>query len=274
MEKQVTIQSEMHPLAATLHYPTRAKDSESCLRYPAVVICHGFVGSRIGVNRLFVKTARALASRGYLVARFDYSGCGESEGEYGSSRFEDFVSQTRHVLDYVCDMDCVDIRRITLLGHSLGGAIALFTAVQDRRVSKLALWSAVGHPFRDIVQITGIETYDHAVKEGEADYLGYSFQGRFFASLSEHQPFKIANQFQGDVLLIHGTSDEVIPTDYAFLYQKLFWMRNGWECEKEIIFQADHTYSTGEHAMQAIDKTADWLEGMERKKEEWNGWMI
>ena len=63
MEKSLTLKFESLELAATLHYPAggRREDGKS----PAVVICHGFVGTRIGVDRLFVKTARALADAGY-----------------------------------------------------------------------------------------------------------------------------------------------------------------------------------------------------------------
>ena len=69
MEKALTLRHEQLELAATLHYPKKPEACES--KAPAVIICHGFVGSRVGVNRLFVKTARALANAGYYVLRFD-----------------------------------------------------------------------------------------------------------------------------------------------------------------------------------------------------------
>ena len=85
------------------------------------------------------------------------------------------IAQTRSVLDYGLSRTDVDPTRITLIGHSLGGAVALQTAVRDRRVKNLILWSAVGYPFNDIVKITGRDVYDTSVKSGSADYLGYSF---------------------------------------------------------------------------------------------------
>lgn len=275
MEKQLTIAHEQLSLTATLHYPhTDTEQVENNGKRPVVIICHGFVGSRIGVDRLFVKTARALAAKGNYVLRFDYGGCGESDGDYGTLGFDSMVDQTRTVIDYVSSCDFIDPTRLTLLGHSLGGAVAIMTAVKDRRVKRLALWSAVGYPFNDIVRIVGRSSYDQAYTKGKTDYVGYTLAPVFFDSLMEHQPFQAATRFSGDVLLVHGTSDDVIPVDYSFLYQKVFWTRSEGTCEKEIVFQANHTYSTDTHQQEAIQATLRWLDELDLKKQEWVNWSI
>lgn len=275
MEKQLSIKHEQLSLAATLHYPHEGTEqAEENGKRPVVIICHGFVGSRIGVDRLFVKTARALAAQGSYVLRFDYGGCGESDGDYGALGFDSMIEQTRTMLDYVASCDCMDPARITLLGHSLGGAVALMTAVKDRRVKRLVLWSAVAYPFNDIVRIVGRQSYDEAHTKGHTDYVGYTLSPVFFDSLMEHQPFQAATRFTGDVLLVHGTSDDVIPVDYGFLYQKIFWTRSEGTCEKEIIFQANHTYSTHAHQQAAIQATINWLDHLDVQKQEWVNWSI
>lgn len=275
MERQIVIKHENEEIAASIHYPAKGKQEGRCkLRAPLVVICHGFVGSRIGVDRLFVKAARELASGGFLVVRFDYIGCGESSGNYGEHGIDSLIAQTRTVLEYGLDSFDIDPTRVTLIGHSLGGAVALLTAVKDRRVKNLVLWSPVGYPFTDIVKITGRRVYDEAVEKGRADYLGYGFTSHFFDSLGTSQPFQEATKFTGDVLVVHGTSDESIPVDYAFLYQKVFWTRPEGRCDKEILFQANHTYSSGEHQSELVRKTRHWLGGLEAVQTDWQHWMI
>ncbi|AWB43405.1 alpha/beta hydrolase [Paenibacillus sp. CAA11] len=276
MERHIVIHHGEENMTASIHYPAAvAKKEARCKdRVPLVIICHGFVGSRIGVDRLFVKTARELAEGGYLVVRFDYIGCGESSGVYGREGMESMIAQTRAVLDYGLSIGDVDPTRVTLIGHSLGGAVALHTAAVDRRVKNLILWSAVGYPFNDIVKITERQVYDDAVHYGHADYLGYEFTPVFFESLALYQPFQEALKFSGNVLVIHGTSDDVIPVDYAFLYQKIFWMRPEGRCDKEIIFQGDHTYSSGDHRRQLLKVTVDWLDQQESIQTEWQHWMI
>lgn len=277
MEKQLILRHEGLELTATLHYPadeiSKTGSGEPGKRQ-AIIICHGFIGSRVGVDRLFVKTARALAAQGSFVLRFDYGGCGESSGDYGSLGFDSMVDQTRTAIDYIAGMDCVDPRRIVLIGHSLGGAISIMTAVKDKRVKRLVLWSPVAYPFNDIVRIVGRNSYDEAIQSGSTDHAGYTLQPIFFDSLMQHQPFQSASRFGGEVLLVHGTSDELIPVDYSFLYQKIFWTRSEGLCDKEIIFQANHTYSSRTHQEEAIRVTSEWLEGLDRKQHEWHHWSI
>lgn len=276
MERQITIRHGKETLAATLHYPeeTVNKERRCKARVPLVLICHGFVGNRIGVDRLFVESARKLAASGYMVMRFDYLGCGESSGSYGREGFDSMVRQTLTVLDYAMSCCDVDPTQVTLLGHSLGGAVAVFAAARDHRVKNLILWSAVGYPYSDIVRITGQQAYDNAVKFGHDDYLGYELTPVFFDSLSGNQPFQEAGRFSGNVLVLHGTSDDVIPADYAFLYQKEFWKRPEGRCDREMIFQAGHTYSSSEHRRQLIASTLNWLEMQEAAQTEWQHWMI
>ncbi|KHF31927.1 Alpha/beta hydrolase family protein [Paenibacillus sp. P1XP2] len=277
MERQIGIRYGQEELTASLHYPAaqpEGKNGPKGERVPLVVICHGFVGSRIGVDRLFVKTARELAGAGYMVLRFDFAGCGESTGSYGKEGLESMIAQTRTVLDYALECGNVDPSQVTLIGHSLGGAVAILTAVRDRRIKNLVLWSAVGYPLSDIVKITGRDVYDQAVKEGSADYLGFGLTPAFFDSLGMFQPFQEAVKFSGNVLVVHGTSDDTIPVDYAFLYQKVFWMRSEGRCDKEIIFQGNHTYSSGPHCNQLIHRTKEWLNEQISQQQDWQHWSI
>ncbi|RED63065.1 alpha/beta hydrolase family protein [Cohnella lupini] len=273
MEKPFTIRHEDLTLTATIHYP--AKDGAcSEKKMPLVVICHGFVGSRIGVDRLFLLASRMLADKGFLVIRFDYAGCGESEGIYGQHGLDSMIAQTRSVLDYGLSLDCVDPLRVTLLGHSLGGAVALLTATKDRRVKSLALWSPVAHPFNDIIKIVGRGVYDESINKGHSDYQGYRLQPEFFESLQQHQPFQEAPNFHGDVYIVHGTSDDVIPADYSFMLEKTFWLRGEGRCDKNILFQADHTYSKGAHKAELFQSTLDWLTSHEKRQQDWQHWSI
>lgn len=277
MERHIVIGHEGEEITASIHYPAPDKkqtEGRCKNRVPLVVICHGFVGSRVGVNRLFVETARNLAADGYLVVRFDYIGCGESSGSYGKQSVDSMIAQTRAVIDYGLGTFDIDPTQVSLIGHSLGGMIALLTAARDRRVKNLVLWSSVGYPFNDIVKITGRDVYEKSVKQGSADYLGYHLTPTFFESLGMYQPLQEAIKFPGDVLVVHGTADEEIPVDYAFLYQKVLWMRQEGRCDKEIIFQGDHTFSSGEHRSKLIHTTKSWLSGLEATQSDWQNWMI
>ncbi|QPA32283.1 alpha/beta hydrolase family protein [Thermaerobacillus caldiproteolyticus] len=260
MEQFIHIPSGNTKLAATIHYPAQRQTAE---RYPLIIICHGFLSTRIGVDRLFVQTARHLAEHGSIVVRFDYGGCGESSGDYGKLEMDDLIQQTKDVIDSVLSLELVDQRRLTLLGHSLGGAVALLTAVADPRVQSLVLWAAVAKPFTDITRIVG-ENLLASSPDGGVDYCGYRLTRQFFESLSRHQPLVQTHHFSGNVLLVHGTDDEEIPVDYCFLYERAFRLRNKGKCDKEVILGANHTFSSIQHRERLLHVTTSWLDAEHR----------
>ncbi|MED0735981.1 alpha/beta hydrolase [Aneurinibacillus thermoaerophilus] len=274
MERSITIVYQSLELVASVHYPCaeKRKQKEKC--WPVIIICHGFVGNRIGVNRLFVKAARRLAAEGYFVLRFDYAGCGESNGEYGSYGIDSFIEQTRYVLDYVLSIDCIDKTRVFLLGHSLGGAIARLTAERDTRVNALILWAPVAHPFADITRIIGNDAYEEAMRNGETEYSGYRLKKEFFISLAEAQPLASGAGFLDDALILHGTRDEVIPVDACYLYEGVLRQQITGECRAITLEGADHTFSTISASELLFAHTCSWLQQLETRKKNWSDWII
>ncbi|WP_018130621.1 alpha/beta hydrolase [Effusibacillus pohliae] len=275
MEQVVTIRSGTIDLAATIHYPPA---EDRVVNAPADALLQAAERAergqtRIGVDRLFVQTARYLAERGSIVVRFDYGGCGESTGDYGQQGLEDLIRQTRHVIDYVWELAVIDRERLVLLGHSLGGAVALLTGALDPRVKSLVMWAAVAKPFIDIIRIVGEEAVEQPLQSGYVDYSGYRLTSRFFESLAIHQPLLQTCHFAGNVLLVHGSDDEVIPVDYCFLYQRAFWLRRKGRCDKEVILGANHTFSSISHRIRLLQATASWL-AADHKNIEWSGWVI
>jgi pimeloyl-ACP methyl ester carboxylesterase len=254
-------------LAMSLHRPARNKnaDCKEHSKYPTVVFCHGFVGNRIGVDRLFVHASRLFEQHGFMVLRFDYAGCGESTGDYGSTGLASMMEQTQHVLDYVFALDEVDVEHVTLLGHSLGGAVAVLTAVQDPRVRNLVLWSAVAHPFEEIVGITGKDILNHANTFGRATYRGYHLTPMFYNSLKLHDPLSAATQFKGHALVVHGRDDLEISAENGFLYWKAL-RSNATTCRVEVLKDADHTYSCSDASERLRELTVDWLQEVHETK--------
>ncbi|MDD4599929.1 2-succinyl-6-hydroxy-2,4-cyclohexadiene-1-carboxylate synthase [bioreactor metagenome] len=255
MEQQVIINTQEQSLYGILHLPEVFNQE----KVPVVVICHGFISSKTGQHRMFVKAARELCQGGFAVLRFDFSGCGDSTGEYKDISVPRQVEETRRVIDFVAQYPAIDDSRIVLLGHSLGGAVATVSAAHDNRVNKLILLSPVAEPFKDIVGIVGKELYDQCHKDGVVNFQGFELGAQFFSSLIGLQPLSQAEYFGGDVLIVHGSGDVEIPLNNARLYQNVYKWRGRSHCKLQVVKGADHTYSSTAWKSECFDIILKWL---------------
>ena len=104
---------------------------------PAVVILNAGIIHRVGPNRMSVKLARALASAGVPVLRFDLSGIGDSESRAdGLSPLEANLSDIREVLDGLAARGAT---RFVLLGLCSGADYSVAYGADDPRVAGLVL---------------------------------------------------------------------------------------------------------------------------------------
>ena len=99
----------------------------------ALVVLNAGVVHRVGPNRLSVYAARMLAAEGWLAARFDLSGLGDSPVRRDALPFEAAaVAETRAVLSRL-EAD-YGVRRFVLMGLCSGAVVSFRAAVADERV--------------------------------------------------------------------------------------------------------------------------------------------
>jgi pimeloyl-ACP methyl ester carboxylesterase len=109
----------------------------SHFRHGVVLLNPGLV-HRVGPGRIYVKIARALAARGFVVFRFDFSGIGDSSVRRDSVPFEKTaIEETRDAIDFL--QGTRGIEHVTLLGGCSGAVIALQTAACDALVRQAVL---------------------------------------------------------------------------------------------------------------------------------------
>jgi pimeloyl-ACP methyl ester carboxylesterase len=130
MEENITFQSDGLKLAGIVRKPDALRPDE---RRPAFLVLHGFGGNKAGHGQIVM--AEQLAAWGYVTLRFDFRGCGDSEGEHGKILCLDQVADTSNALTYLSSRPEVDPRRIALVGSSFGAAVAIYTGGADPRVA-------------------------------------------------------------------------------------------------------------------------------------------
>ncbi len=153
MPEPVTFASDGLKLSGIIHLPNDFKPGE---RRPAIIMMHGFGGTKaIGPEWV----CRQCAEWGYVALRFDFRGCGESEGERGRVIPLEEVADALNAVTYMAARNEVDPGAIALCGSSLGGGVAVQAAAADRRVAAVIVENGVGHGERVIRSMHSPESW-------------------------------------------------------------------------------------------------------------------
>ncbi len=130
MEQNVTFGSDGLKLSGVVHTPADlAPDSER----PAFLVLHGFGTGKDGSTPEIL--ANMLCDWGYVVMRFDFRSCGDSEGEDGWVMCEDQVEDVKNAVTWFAKHPNVDGDRIGVIGHSFGAAVAVYAGGVDKRIA-------------------------------------------------------------------------------------------------------------------------------------------
>ena len=137
MEQAIEFRSDGLMLRGVLHQPEGAPGPR-----PAMLLCHGFGGSCRGAGH--PELAKALEQAGYIALRFDFRGCGQSEGTRGSVIVDEEIADLRAALNFLSAHPGVDTGRIGLLGASLGGSVAIEVTAREPLVRLCIANGAIG----------------------------------------------------------------------------------------------------------------------------------
>ena len=130
MQEPVHFKSHTLNISGVLELPPDLKPGE---KRAAIMMLHGF-GSNKESGSCTIAT-KMFAALGYVALRFDFRGCGESEGARGRVICLEQVEDTRAAVSYLASRPEVDASRIGVMGHSFGAAVAVYTAGVDGRVA-------------------------------------------------------------------------------------------------------------------------------------------
>lgn len=152
-DTDVRVPSNGFSLAATVSKPADVPDTR---RLPAIVLVPGAGtvdrdATVFGVP-IFGQLAAQLADRGYLVLRYDKRGIGQSGGRTESVTMTDYADDARAAAVFLAERRDVDKKRVFLVGHSEGAAIALVAARRaGKQVAGVVLVAGFGSTGADLV---------------------------------------------------------------------------------------------------------------------------
>jgi dipeptidyl aminopeptidase/acylaminoacyl peptidase len=217
-------------LAAVLHLPGAG-------RWPCLIAAHGLLSSK--ESDKYLALAGAGTAAGVAVCRFDFSGCGESEGALATRTVGSWVNDLHAVVgslrrDPACD------GRLAVMGSSLGGFIAGLVAANRTDLRALVSWAAPA------------DLHDLAERESVAreSGLGQAFAGQLREGRFVEVPPGVARW-----CIIHGARDETVPVAHA---HRLAAIPRDPKA-LHIFPEADHRFLDPAHRAEAIKITLDWI---------------
>lgn len=246
MKKPYIKNKEGFNLSAALHEPAQATDK-------IFIFSHSFKGDKeydtIGKN-----FCRQICEKGYAALRFDFYGCGNSEGSFKKTTVTSEMADLKEVIKYV---RLNGYKRISLCGLSLGAIVSIFN--YDKNIERLILWS----PAFNLKE----QLYEHYADKFEGNDLAFASVRRRrtheyeefgremwmeFGSIDVKPAIK---KVHCPVLIIFGQDDPALDEQVASEFIDEFLG----ETEMQTIKNCDHDYTNVNSEMTAINLTIDWI---------------
>ena len=152
---------------------------------------------------------KALTSNGFGVLRFDFTGLGESEGDFGDTNFSGNVEDLIAAADYLNDNYSAPT---LLIGHSLGGAAAIYAAAQVNSIKAVATIGAPSNPKH--VQRLLQSSVDEIKKNGKAivnlSGRDFTIKKQFLDDLERNTLSETVKNLRKPILIMHSPQDNTV----------------------------------------------------------------
>lgn len=217
-----------------------------------ILFAHCFTGSKdvLAAKRI----ARSLWLRGFAVFRFDFTGLGDSEGDFANTTFSSNVDDLVAAADYLREHKKAPT---VLIGHSLGGAAVLAAASKIAEIRAVCTIGAPSDP-NHVAHLFG-ENLNEIEASGEAKVSigGRPFQIKkaFLEDLKwQNQEDKIKNLKKG-LLIFHSQTDEIVGVENAGEIYQTAKHPKSFIC----LDHADHMLTKKEDACYVAEVISAWV---------------
>lgn len=152
---------------------------------------------------------RALTNAGFAVLRFDFTGLGESEGDFENTNFSgnvDDLVEAAHFLEKNF------MAPTLIIGHSLGGAAAIFAAARLKSIKAVAVINSPSSPSHVLHLLKDSEL--EITKNGKARVnlggVDFTIKKQFLDDLENKSLSEVVSDFGKALLILHSPQDKVV----------------------------------------------------------------
>lgn len=251
IEREAEIAGSMGRLYALAAIP----EMEAGSKCPMVILCHGFKGSLH--YHLWPMLITALNAHGIGTLRFDFNGCGKSDGEFENMTVPNEIDDLYNVISWLGKQPYT--AGISLAGHSQGGVVAGMAAGEcgRARIDCLALLSAAAVLRDDALRgnTQGLRYDPWHLEKPWYPLTETCRLGRAYIQTAMNLPiYETTAKYKGPALVLNGMADQVVPYTYAERYHEVLE-----DSELVIVPGENHAWSVAPHFV--VKLLADWLIG-------------
>lgn len=107
------------------------------------VLCPPFAEEKLWSHRVYVSLSRALCRRGYSVLRFDYTGSGDSEGDFERCTLDTYIADIRSAVREL--KEAAGVETAGIMGLRFGATLAILASslAPSDIAGPLILWEPV-----------------------------------------------------------------------------------------------------------------------------------
>lgn len=234
-----------------------ADDFDESKKYSAVIYFHGFADDRNGIQFMNIQNSKYLTANGYIVYRFDFSGCGESDGSFYDINLSREVEEALLIHEFVENEAYVDKNNIFWKGHSMGGSVA--TAIAYKKKPKaISLFSpAVDFRLNENPLMKSLsKAFESSYREQDgSDVGGLKISKDFIEDLESYDLYEEAKKYDGPVQILRGDEDEIISAKSNIRLKDAFTNATYREIEG-----TDHTFSNFDQRLESFELIYDFFE--------------
>lgn len=200
-EKITFENSDGYTLSASLELPIDRNPHNFC------IFAHCFTCSK---NLRAVRNiADGLTNKGFGVLRFDFTGLGNSEGDFPSTNFSSQVSDLRSAYKYIES----EFKAPSLMvGHSLGGTAVLMAASQFPLLKAVATIGSPAEPAHVQNLIRG--DLDQITQSGQAEVSiggrSFTIKKQFLDDLEKNSLQNRLKDLDKAILVLHSPQDKIV----------------------------------------------------------------
>lgn len=244
-EKITFENSRGEKLAAKIEFPIDQKP------HNFVVFAHCFTCNKnFKAVRYIIKS---LTAEGFGVLSFDFTGLGESEGDFADTTFSSSVDDLICAVNFLKD----NFEMPTMVvGHSLGGAAVILAASQFDEIKAVVTIGTPSSPqhVKHLLQNNIEEIKEKGVAKVSIGGRPFFVKKEFLDDIDNQDPLEIINKMRKSYLFLHSPQDQIVGIDNAAeLYQaahhpKSFISLDG----------ADHLLTNEKDSCYVGDMIANW----------------